>query len=95
NKHLHQIKRSLMPPCQECDLADETVHHLIWVCPTHMRARYTLLDKLNLCALNLQSLLNSPKCVRPLFHYLTHINRLATTFRTSVYPTKTTSSPDS
>ncbi|KAH7919728.1 hypothetical protein BV22DRAFT_1099089, partial [Leucogyrophana mollusca] len=88
NKHLHRINRSPTPLCPECQLADETVHHLILTCPGHTRARYTLLGELDLNALNLHSLLNTPTSIRPLLRYIARTNRLVNTFGDVSLPDK-------
>ncbi|KAF8580661.1 hypothetical protein K439DRAFT_1356468 [Ramaria rubella] len=70
NKHLHQIGRTALPKCPHCPDCEETVHHLIMMCPAYVAERQTLQYKLRQGARSIKNLLSQPKAIPHLLRYV-------------------------
>jgi hypothetical protein len=78
-RHLHHLKKSLSPNCPCCEMADETVAHYLFFCPTHDDARRTMYSE---SAKNQYSkhLLNDRAHLPALFTYVQRTRRFHSVF---------------
>ncbi|KAF8590345.1 hypothetical protein K439DRAFT_1330507, partial [Ramaria rubella] len=63
NKNLHQIGKSDSPKCPNCPNREETVHHLLIMCPACAMQRQELQRKLERDARSIRKLLSHQKAV--------------------------------
>lgn len=80
NKHLTKIKVADSPMCPACEQREETVHHYILMCEEYRTQRDALRARTTARMLNLCALLNHPKHVPHLFHYIAETRRLDNNF---------------
>ncbi|KAG1887447.1 uncharacterized protein F5891DRAFT_1222290, partial [Suillus fuscotomentosus] len=88
NKHLHRIARSPSPHFPSCQEREESVHHFLFVCPTHATHRRKLKAELGTRAQQLKHLLNDEKCIESLFKYIARTKRFVSTFGDVTPPEK-------
>jgi len=70
NKHLHRIGCVESPLCPACEEAQETVLHLLLVCPAYERHRQVLRYSLKRDSMDLHNLLSKRTSIKPLFKFL-------------------------
>jgi hypothetical protein len=80
NKHLKRIARSPTAHCPACENHDETVHHLILVCPTYVNQREQMRKEVGARQCNIKYLLNESKGMRATLRYIARTRRLEQTF---------------
>src|SRR5882762_3191535 len=76
NFHLHRIHKAATAKCPSCNLAPETVHHLLLECPAYDNLRSPLFNEWKHLARDIGFLLSSPKAVPSLLKYVKQTGRL-------------------
>lgn len=87
NKHLHKIGCSDSPICPACSEGDESVLHVLMLCPAYQQHRLILLHKLGCRFRSLHILLNDDDALKPLFTYINKTGRLRNTYGVLEIPT--------
>lgn len=80
NKHLHRIKKEPLAKCRKCNAHEETVHHLLLVCPAYTHQRNTLRDKIGPRKCNLKYLLNNEDGMKEMLRFVAATKRMEQTF---------------
>ncbi|KAI0714108.1 hypothetical protein C8Q72DRAFT_790234 [Fomitopsis betulina] len=69
-KYLHRIKKTDSPICEQCGLAPEMVYHYLCKCPAYEEQREKLDGDAGKAAMQLRTLLNTPRMMKHLFRYI-------------------------
>ena len=80
NKHLHCIGSVDSPTCPACEEAQETVLHLLLLCPAYERHQQILRYSLKRDGLDLCNLLSKRSSLKPLFKFLASTRRFSETY---------------
>jgi ribonuclease HI len=80
NKHLARINKSESALCPTCSLSEESVHHLLFECPSHRNARHHLTKALGRKASSLKFLLNNKKGISEVLKFIGRTGRLRRNF---------------
>lgn len=76
NKLLHRIRKSDSPHCPHCPDVEETVHHLIFDCPSYLHERHSLRTALGRKASSLSFLLTDSSATPHVVKYINATGRL-------------------
>ncbi|KAG1760547.1 hypothetical protein EDD22DRAFT_780982, partial [Suillus occidentalis] len=80
NKHLHHIAKVLNLICQQCQQCEEIIYHFIITCPQYTRQCHIFWIELGLQTNHLKNLLNNPKYIEPLLHFIASTCRMEQIF---------------
>lgn len=76
NVHLHRIRKSTTPFCNNCPNVEENVHHYLFACPLYQRARHSLSNALGRQAASLSYILTNPAATPYLIRYINATGRM-------------------
>ena len=81
NKHLHQIKQTASPACNNCNNGtEESIQHYLFECVKYSQERHLLQRSLQHHTSNLAYLLSSPDAMLPLLKFIHTLRLLKQTF---------------
>ncbi|KAG2156411.1 hypothetical protein DEU56DRAFT_700514, partial [Suillus clintonianus] len=80
NRHLHRLGKTESPHCAHCPGIEESVHHLLTICPHYQRARHVLIQALGRKATSIPFLLTNEDATPHLVPYINATGRFKTTF---------------
>ncbi|KAI0722061.1 hypothetical protein C8Q72DRAFT_787603 [Fomitopsis betulina] len=79
-KYLHRIKKADSPICEQCSMVPETVYHYLHECLVYEEQREQLDGDAGEAAMQLQTLLNTPRMMKHLFQYIHSTRQFHTTY---------------
>jgi hypothetical protein len=79
NKYMHRIGKTSSPICNQCQSAQETVHHYLFRCPAFKEQRKIMKERLKRGANSIRMLLGGHKAMKHLFRYILDTKRFEKT----------------
>jgi len=81
NQHLHRLRATNTPFCENCESTSETVVHFVLRCPAYADERALHLEALGSDFLHLDFLFSAPEALSPLLDYITATGRFRDSLR--------------